>query len=194
VQEITFLNVNDQHGTPEVLPYPPVWELQGHGTVSLRQKGPDSYEIPPPWFNVRLTFADGTRIDVLAVVADERIAIEDLRTEPPLPLEDFAVLADRIRAPLQDACAVLTEVPGNADEPVGPVAATVSGHRRARSAAPRGDAGRRIAAEAYRAARCEGADPVLAVMDATGRSRRRALRLIASAREAGLLAPRHNRR
>jgi hypothetical protein len=173
-----------------------VWELQGHGTVSGEEgepEGPGSYEIPPPWFNVRLTFADGTRIDVLAVVADERIAIEDLRTEPPLPLEDFAVLADRILGPLQEACGVLAEDPG-AGEATVTVEVPLSGHRRPRSAAPRGSEGRRIAADAYRAARREDADPVLAVMSATGRSRRRALRLIAGAREAGLLAPRHNRR
>ncbi|WP_239092181.1 DUF6214 family protein, partial [Streptomyces sp. SID14478] len=49
-------------------------------------------------------------------------------------------------------------------------------------------------AEAYRAAQEEGGDPVLAVMCATGRSRRKSLRLIAAARDAGFLAPRHNRR
>ncbi|WP_282503470.1 DUF6214 family protein [Streptomyces rhizoryzae] len=53
---------------------------------------------------------------------------------------------------------------------------------------------RRVAAAAYRAAQKEGRDPVLAVMDATGRNRRRALRLIAGARDAGLLTPRHNKR
>lgn len=37
-------------------------------------------------------------------------------------------------------------------------------------------------------------DPVLAVMDATGHSRRKSLRLIAGARDAGLLTPRHIRR
>ncbi|MFI9583395.1 DUF6214 family protein [Streptomyces sp. NPDC052236] len=183
-----------------------MWDLQGHGTVSWAEdgsgsgsgsaSGSGSYEIPPPWFNVRLTFADGTRIDVLAVVTDERIAIEDLRTEPPLPLDDFAVLADRIRGPLQDACAVLVQHSGAGEPPPAADAAPAAecGHRRPRSAASRGSAGRRIAAEAYQAAQREGRDPVLAVMGATGRSRRRALRLIAGAREAGLLAPRHNRR
>ncbi|MFE6689137.1 DUF6214 family protein [Streptomyces sp. NPDC057743] len=53
---------------------------------------------------------------------------------------------------------------------------------------------RKIAAAAYRAAQQEGQDPVLAVMNATGRNRRRALRLIAGARDAGLLTPRHNKR
>ncbi|MEU9118877.1 DUF6214 family protein [Streptomyces sp. NPDC048506] len=53
---------------------------------------------------------------------------------------------------------------------------------------------RRLAAEAYRQAQREGRDPVLAVMLATGRNRRRSLRLIAGARDEGLLTPRHNKR
>ncbi|MFI0902909.1 DUF6214 family protein [Streptomyces sioyaensis] len=53
---------------------------------------------------------------------------------------------------------------------------------------------RRIAADAYRQAQREGSDPVLAVMLATGRNRRRSLRLIAGARDEGLLTPRHNKR
>ncbi|MBQ0863503.1 hypothetical protein KBZ21_01915 [Streptomyces sp. A73] len=51
-----------------------------------------------------------------------------------------------------------------------------------------------MAAEAYTAARERGQDPVLAVMRVTGRSRRKSLRVIASARDAGLLSPRHARR
>ncbi|MFI9246480.1 DUF6214 family protein [Streptomyces sp. NPDC053086] len=66
--------------------------------------------------------------------------------------------------------------------------------RRARPVWPRGIKGRRLVAQEYRAARDGGADPVLAVMNATGHSRRRSLRLIAQARDAGLLAPRHARR
>ncbi|MGW7488852.1 DUF6214 family protein [Streptomyces sp. NPDC054786] len=68
---------------------------------------------------------------------------------------------------------------------------------RARSAVlarSRGGERRRIAADAYRQAQREGGDPVLAVMLATGRNRRRSLRLIAGARDAGLLTPRHNKR
>ncbi len=65
---------------------------------------------------------------------------------------------------------------------------------RARPPWPRGTEGRRLVAREYRAAQDAGADPVLAVMNATGRGRRRALRLIAQARDAGLLAPRHARR
>jgi hypothetical protein len=76
---------------------------------------------------------------------------------------------------------------GHADAP-GP------GRRRARPAVPRGSAGRRMAADAYRAAQQDGRDPVLAVMAVTGRSRRKSLRLIAGARDEGYLAPRHNRR
>jgi hypothetical protein len=54
--------------------------------------------------------------------------------------------------------------------------------------------GRRLVAEEYLAARDKGIDPVLAVMCATGHSRRRSLRLIAGARDAGFLTPRHARR
>lgn len=170
-----------------MLPYPPVWELQGAGTVTSE---PPGYAVPP-WFNVRLTFADGTRVDVAAVVDDGRIAIEDLRADPPLPLEGFAVLADRIEDPLEDACGIVAQQPG----PGMAERAEPPGHRRrARPPVPRGSAGRRIAADAYRAAQREGRDPVLAVMSATGRNRRKALRLIAGARDEGYLAPRHNRR
>ncbi|MGW6025789.1 DUF6214 family protein [Streptomyces sp. NPDC055099] len=66
--------------------------------------------------------------------------------------------------------------------------------RRARPAWPRGREGRLKAAQEYRAAQAEGRDPVLAVMRATGRSRRRSLKLIASARDAGALPARHHRR
>ncbi|MFD7938487.1 DUF6214 family protein [Streptomyces sp. NPDC059755] len=77
-------------------------------------------------------------------------------------------------------------VAGDADETFGP--------RRARQAWPRGIEGRWLVAQEYRAAQEEGADPVLAVMCATGHSRRRSLRLIAQARDAGYLTPRHARR
>ncbi|WP_244164817.1 DUF6214 family protein, partial [Streptomyces silaceus] len=57
-----------------------------------------------------------------------------------------------------------------------------------------GSAGRRAVADTYRAAQDEGRDPVLAVMCATGRSRRKSLKLIAGARDEGYLTPRHHRR
>ncbi|MFK4226406.1 DUF6214 family protein [Streptomyces sp. NPDC019890] len=243
------------------------------------------HDLPPPWFNVRLTFADGAWIDVLAVVDGERLAIEDLRADPPLPLESFAALAGRIEDPLGHACGVTvpeppdgpasaperyagsggtfqpksqppewaaapaaapTAVPGwdavpsaapvsdsgpaaaprsdavSASAQVShfgatgpprsaapergavPASAPVTGdphagappsaRRRARPAVPRGRGGRRIAADAYRAAQQDGRDPVLAVMGATGRSRRKALRLIAGARDEGYLPPRRSRR
>ncbi|MGW1913748.1 DUF6214 family protein [Streptomyces sp. NPDC002076] len=68
------------------------------------------------------------------------------------------------------------------------------GPRRARPVWPRGIEGRRLVAQEYRAAQEVGGDPVLAVMSATGHSRRRSLRLIAQARDAGFLTPRHVRR
>lgn len=81
--------------------------------------------------------------------------------------------------------------PHPADEPVRQDPPAV---RRARPSWPRGREGRLMVAQEYRAAQADGRDPVLAVMHATGRSRRRSLKLIASARDAGALPPRHNRR
>ncbi|KIF67198.1 hypothetical protein HY68_30975 [Streptomyces sp. AcH 505] len=221
-------------------------------------------EILPPWVDVRLTFPDGARVDVLAVVRDGRMAIEDAQADPPLTLEDFAALAGVIDSPLQDAWQVVadrhrpaerlpaTEIPtadvpaveipamdiaavepptvqplavrpvpqaplpedpalhapavvdaaleepaddGPAlDEPAVDEPADPPGRHRARSTPPRGPAGRMGAAEVYRAAQRDGVDPVLAVMAATGLSRRKSLRLIAGARDEGHLSPRHNRR
>jgi hypothetical protein len=184
----------------------PVWELQSHGAALAGSSHPSwngggpCRDLLPPWFGIRLTLADGARIDVLAAVSEGRIAVEDMRADPPLSLDGLAALADWIEGPLRDACRAVAEQhrPGAAgpcccgggpafeEEP--------PGKRRARPSWPRGSAGRRIAAEAYRAAQQEGRDPVLAVMYATGRSRRKSLKVIASARDEGYLAPRHNRR
>ncbi|MFI1865363.1 DUF6214 family protein [Streptomyces jumonjinensis] len=231
-----------------MLPYPPVWELQGQGTVSEWPAGdgraaatalPGRATAPAPWFDVRLTFADGTRLDVLAVVAEGRIAVEDLRADPPLPLAGLTVLAERIGEPLRDACRTAVRAPaGGVEAPVardgrraagggasvardarrtadgdappavpqdeapaaapgraGDRTARPAAHRRAAGGAPpRGRAARRAAAEVYRTAQRDGSDPVLAVMSATGHSRRKSLRLIAGARDDGYLAPRHHRR
>ncbi|MFD7896589.1 DUF6214 family protein [Streptomyces sp. NPDC059568] len=282
----------------------PVWEVQGHGTVTGAgdpRDGATRREILPPWVDIRLTFADGARLDVLAVVRDGRIAIEDAQADPPLALEGFAALAGAIEAPLQNACQVVSgrhrpPVPGTvvAEPPVaGPVAGETaaqgavvgepsvdagqaadgtveaeraeavpaayeipaygtpvsdtaqdgpgrdvpaadapsaepreeaaaepvseperepaaeaveaaesgpepgresSGRHRARPSPPRGSAARRSVAEIYRAAQQAGQDPVLAVMSATGFSRRKSLKLIAGARDEGHLTPRHHRR
>ncbi|MFJ7998334.1 DUF6214 family protein [Streptomyces sp. NPDC096310] len=247
----------------------PVWEVQGHGTVTAvgdPRDGAERHEILPPWVDVRLTFQDGARIDVLAVVRDGRIAIEDAQADPPLELDGFAALADAIEAPLRNACQVVAgphrppvpqpaaavpcevlpdavepgeapaealdprpDAPARADRPEpeaapepGPAPASApapgttdvetapdaareapvegdhvpaeSGRHRARTSAPRGVDARRGVAEIYRAAQSAGQDPVLAVMSATGFSRRKALRLIAGARDDGHLSPRHHRR
>ncbi|MEU3187592.1 DUF6214 family protein [Streptomyces sp. NPDC006923] len=274
-----------------------MWEVQGHGTVTGAgdpRDGAARREILPPWVDVRLTFADGARLDVLAVVRDGRIAIEGAQADPPLALDGFAALAEAIETPLQNACRMVIgqlrrpapegflgePVSGEPAEPtIGPfgagtvdieapeagvpggetaggvadgapsghepavhesaarepaatesagaepgagqeaVTAAVepaagdpadhdpadsspgygedqepSGRHRGRPAAPRGSAARRSVAEIYRAAQREGRDPVLAVMSATGFSRRKSLRLIAGARDAGHLTPRHHRR
>ncbi|MFE2048249.1 DUF6214 family protein [Streptomyces sp. NPDC059459] len=133
------------------------------------------------WFDVRLTFADGARVEALAVLSGQGVLVEDVRAEPPLSLDDLAALAEWLEGPLFEAC-----LPASA-------AARAAG-RRARPAWPRGREGRRLVAQEYRAARAEGADPVLAVMCATGHSRRRSLRLIGQARDEGYLAPRRARR
>lgn len=80
--------------------------------------------------------------------------------------------------------------------PSGPSAAPPPSGRARSTVLARSRAGerRRVAADAYRRAQREGDDPVLAVMLATGRNRRRSLRLIAGARDEGLLTPRHNKR
>ncbi|MEV6786464.1 DUF6214 family protein [Streptomyces sp. NPDC051098] len=176
--------------------------MQGHGTVTTLESLP-ACELAQPWFNVRLTFADGARIEVLAVVDQGRIAIEDMRADPPLPLRTFTVLADRIEDPLEDACRTAAgQVPCAVTPPDAPDApddrdrgsAPPPSRRRARTTLPRGAAGRQLAADVYHRARQDGRDPVLAVMGATGHSRRKALRLIAGARDEGHLPPRHNRR
>ncbi|MFF6914868.1 DUF6214 family protein [Streptomyces sp. NPDC012466] len=134
------------------------------------------------WFEFRLAFADGARVDALAVVGGGCVCVEEVRAQPALSLDDLAVLADWIEESVAEACA------GS-----GPDSRGGEG-RRARPAWPRGAEGRRLVAQEYRAAQLDGADPVLAVMGATGHSRRTSLRLIGQARDAGLLSPRRARR
>ncbi|MFE6338251.1 DUF6214 family protein [Streptomyces sp. NPDC057798] len=155
----------------------PAWEVrEGDGATS--------------WFQVRLAFADGARVDALAVVCAGRVSIEDVRAQPALSLHDLTVLADWIEEPLFEACGAAAEpedeAGGGTEEPA------VS--RRARPAWPRGVEGRWLVAQEYRAAQDEGLDPVLAVMCATGHSRRKSLRLISQARDEGFLTPSHARR
>ncbi|WP_328498044.1 DUF6214 family protein [Streptomyces sp. NBC_00414] len=140
------------------------------------------------WCDVRLSFEDGAGVDLLAAVCEGGVAVEDVRARPALSLDDMAVLADWIEGPLLEACGGAGGAPGahagggSADQ------------RHARPAPPRGAEGRRLVAGEYLAAQRAGRDPVLAVMSLTGHSRRRSLRLIAGARDAGLLTPRHVRR
>ncbi|WP_264934016.1 DUF6214 family protein [Streptomyces sp. A012304] len=155
----------------------PAWEVREDGETTS-------------WFTVRLAFPDGARVEMLAVVSAGCVSIEDVRAQPALSLVDLAVLADWIEAPLFEACG--QPAPYADDEE--PCVGVPAGARRARPAWPRGAEGRWLIAQEYRAAQEEGVDPVLAVMCATGHSRRRSLRLIAQARDAGLLTPRHARR
>ncbi|MGW5460215.1 DUF6214 family protein [Streptomyces sp. NPDC003996] len=188
----------------------PAWKVRENGEATS-------------WFHVRLVFPDGAQVDALAVVREGRVSIEDVRAQPALSLADLAVLADWIEGPLFESCGVERshegddEAPGEwyepeADDDVEAEAeaeaevgvggeehgeeedALCAAPRRARPVWPRGIEGRRLVAQEYRAAQEEGCDPVLAVMSATGHSRRRSLRLIAQARDAGFLTPRHARR
>ncbi|MFI1046585.1 DUF6214 family protein [Streptomyces griseoruber] len=154
----------------------PAWELRESGDSAVT------------WFDVRLAFADGAGVDLLAVVSEDCVSIEDVHARPPLSLVDLAELADWIEGPLLDRCA------GGAGAEAEEVTDGPGGPRRARPAWPSGREGRRLIAREYRAAQREGGDPVLAVMCATGYSRRRSLRLIAQARDAGYLTPRHAKR
>ncbi|WP_406438449.1 DUF6214 family protein [Streptomyces sp. NBC_01613] len=138
------------------------------------------------WFTVRLAFSDGARVDALAVVCDGCASLEEVRAQPALSLDDLAELADWIEEPLFEAC-------GPRRDPASGRGGS-AGSRRARATWPRGIEGRRLVAQEYRAAQQGGADPVLAVMCATGHSRRRSLRLISQARDSGFLTPRHARR
>lgn len=83
----------------------PRWEVQGYGTVTCATPPGDPCALPPhqlvpPWVDIRLTFADGARVDVLAVLRDGVIAVEDAQADPPLPLDDLSGLAAWIEAPL----------------------------------------------------------------------------------------------
>jgi len=139
------------------------------------------------WFTVGLGFGDGARIDLLAVVCDGRVALEEVRAQPALSLDDLAELTEWIEEPLFEACGLA----GAAG--VAGAYRTPALSRRARPAWPLGIEGRRRVAQEYRAAQQEGADPVLAVMCATGHGRRKSLRLISQARDSGFLTPRHAR-
>lgn len=212
----------------------PAWEVQESGGATS-------------WFQVRLEFTDGARVDALAVVTAGCLSIEDVRAQPALSLADLTVLADWLEEPLTEACGVEVRGEGEYEEgayvdegvygdeggrgdevlpgaggpygddvlpgvegPYGDASPSEAGARtgpsladglleepvprRARPSWPRGIEGRWLVAQEYRAAQEEGLDPVLAVMCATGHSRRRSLRLIAQARDAGFLTPRHARR
>ncbi|MDX5567196.1 DUF6214 family protein [Streptomyces sp. ID05-04B] len=206
----------------------PAWEVREEGSATS-------------WSYVRLSFTDGARVDLLAVVGEGRVCVEDIRARPALSLVDLTLLADWIEGPLLDGSegyegdeggdepvpdatpdgrdaraadrtgtagpsgsaegmgiADRTKGVGGAGRPAvveaGHCAGELFGARRARRLWPRAVEGLWLAAQEYRAAQGEGMDPVLAVMYATGRSRRRSLRLIGRARDAGYLTPRHARR
>jgi hypothetical protein len=169
VLEASFLNLSDRSPAGGAVSVRPAWEVREN-------------EGATRWFEFRLAFADGARVDALAVVGGGCVCVEEVRAQPALSLDDLAVLADWIEESVAEACA------GSGPDSRG------GDGRRARPAWPRGAEGRRLVAQEYRAAQLDGADPVLAVMGATGHSRRTSLRLIGQARDAGLLSPRRARR
>ncbi|MEU6217579.1 DUF6214 family protein [Streptomyces sp. NPDC047022] len=191
------------------------WEVREHAGVTT-------------WLAVRLDLPGGGWVDALAVVAGGCVGIEEVRAQPPLSLDDLAVLADWIEEPLLAACGMtadLAPVPAGASAPEAspepgrrpvaeegprppgvslPEGASAPGEGPLPVGTPvaggeadtwtRGADGARRIAEEYLAAQRQGADPVSAVMCATGRSRRQSLKLIGGARDAGYLTPRHARR
>lgn len=235
----------------------PSWELLGHGSATGDRDPltgePRTAAGLTPWFNIRFTLGDGSRVDVLAALLGGRAHVEELRAEPPLPPQALAGLSAWIGACLEDAAPAPSAPCGSSGwsgwsgslaertDPGGAVGLTVwtlgscafpaggAGQaaspepehpepeppeppgraegvarepepepqpvrHRARPGGRRGRTARRAAAEAYLAAREQGSDPVLAVMCATGHSRRKSLRIIAAARDEGFLTPRHVRR
>ncbi|WP_268219321.1 DUF6214 family protein [Streptomyces sp. EMB24] len=148
----------------------PAWEVREGGRTTR-------------WLHVRLAFRDGATIEALASVGEGWVCVEDVQARPALALEDLAVFADWIEGPLARACGAEPE-PGEEE----------TGGTHHREEPRRGRTQWPVVARAYRAAQERGADPVLAVMDQTGYSRRGALRLIGRTRDAGLLSPRHARR
>jgi Family of unknown function (DUF6214) len=134
--------------------------------------------------------ADGTRYAPVADGAPQEPVADGIPQEPVADGTERAPVADGI--PREPVAEGKDHEPEAADEEV--TALRCAGPRRARSVWPRGSEGRRLVALEYRAAQEQGSDPVLAVMSATGHSRRRSLRLIAQARDAGYLTPRHIRR
>jgi hypothetical protein len=230
VPEASFLHLSDRNTADGAVSVWPAWKVRQHGDE------PERGDVTS-WFQVRLAFPDGARVDALAVLHEGRVSIEDVRAEPALSLADLAVLADWIEGPLFASCGVERPEPGAGERPYdadadagagagdaageggegggrrpedgdGPEAGDeareageggegdvlCAGPQHARPVRLRGVEGSRRVAQEYRAAQEAGADPVLAVMNATGRSRRRSLRLIAQARDAGFLTPRHVRR
>ncbi|WP_405818208.1 DUF6214 family protein [Streptomyces sp. NBC_00838] len=94
------------------MPVWPQWEVQGYGTVSCDTPPGgrcelSAGELVPPWVDIRLTFADGARVDVLAVLRDGVIAVEEAQADPPLPLDDLTELGAWIEAPLAYARGVV---------------------------------------------------------------------------------------
>ncbi|MGC9535903.1 DUF6214 family protein [Streptomyces sp. UG1] len=158
----------------------PAWKVRDGGGATM-------------WFGVRLEFGDGARVDAVAVVSEGCVSIEDVRAEPALSLDDLAALADWIEDPLFEACGI-GAVPDSGEPDTAEPDGADSGPSGAGAGWPGGAEGQWLVAQKYRAAQEQGVDPVLAVMSATGHGRRKSLRLIGQARDAGFLTRRRARR
>lgn len=90
--DASFLNLSDRCRADGDVSVWPAWEVR------------ESASGVTSWFNVRLAFTDGARVDLLAVLSEEALSIEDVRAEPPLSLDDLAVVAEWIEEPLSEAC------------------------------------------------------------------------------------------
>ncbi|MFE9331481.1 DUF6214 family protein [Streptomyces sp. NPDC006925] len=159
-------------------------EVRADPPLSLRE-----FAELAPYLGERLTLACPSALRPPAPAPTVRTTGPCVLPAAPRPVPPVSV-APSAPAPPQPPAPV--PAPAAAPQRRPPVVAAARGRRRPPGL--RGTAALHTAAGAYSAARAQGQDPVLAVMRVTGHSRRRSLRVIASARDAGLLSPRHARR
>ncbi|MFJ6787571.1 DUF6214 family protein [Streptomyces angustmyceticus] len=128
MSESDFYTVNHRYEAQGAPGEWPTWELRAHGSAApALAPDPAAPDDPPgglgpggplpradplgPWCSARLTFADGARVDVVVTVSDDRITVEDVRADPPLPLSGLTDLAGWIEGPLDDAFRAATGRP-----------------------------------------------------------------------------------
>jgi hypothetical protein len=218
VLEASFLDLSERDAKDGVVSVRPAWKVRENGEATswfhVRLVFPDGAQVDA------LAVVREGRVSIEDVRAQPALSLADLAVladwiEGPLfescgvershegddeaPGERSEPEADgevAVEVEVEVAVEVEVEVEAEAggEEHGEEEDALCAAPRRARPVWPRGIEGRRLVAQEYRAAQEEGCDPVLAVMSATGHSRRRSLKLIAQARDAGFLTPRHARR